>query len=244
MKPEIEILIKSIAELKASIVQNSNIKNMNLIIALCGTGGAIVGGIITVLLNLLKDKIMFKQNLQKEDHVRKQELLKREEDLTRKLVSRLFGLSFSIMHYAKEYNQCAVSGSYYCRMVDLEVDNESRKLFIELMREQNNQAQTLLSAFITNIQELSEIVGEYVYLMPDSKVGKAYTDFLKTEFHVKYNFENLATKVEVTNYRTKILNEHIKKLDLIVKNVFEIVQIIGDESQNKFKNTPVQSYQV
>ena len=44
---------------------------------------------------------MFKQKLLKEERTHKLELAKRDDDLIRKLISRLFGLNFAVLHTAK-----------------------------------------------------------------------------------------------------------------------------------------------
>jgi hypothetical protein len=237
MNPETEALIKSIAELKTAIVLNNEPKAPSLLIALWGSIGALVGSIITVLMNLFKEKFMFKQNKSKEERIRKQESAIRDDDLIRKLISRVLGLNFSIMHTVKAYNLNAVSGGYYCRLVELSNDKDSKLLTLELMREQNNQAELNLSKFIANIRELSEIVGEYMYLIPESKLGGLYAKFIKTEFHISYDFKAFNTEAEASDYRIKIITEHAKKLELIANTVFEMIAKIEEEGHQKFKES-------
>jgi hypothetical protein len=208
---------------------------MNLIVALCSIGGAIFGGIITVFMNLYKDKIMFDKNRKKEEQTRKFELLKREEDLIRKLVSRLFGFRYSIPHFAKVRNECAVTSGYYSRLADLENNRDAKLVLIELMREQNNKAEAGMTNFIASIQELTEIIGEYLYLMPESNVGQAYTKFTNMEFHINLDFKDFNSQVELADYRMKTMNEYIPILELMANNIFNIVQIIDTESRDNFK---------
>jgi hypothetical protein len=208
---------------------------MNNITALFGAIGVVIGGIITSLLSLWKEKIMFRQNLIKEDRIRKDELFKREDDLVRRLISRLFGLNFAIIHSAKVYNVCLIDGAYYCRMADLEVNRVERPVFIELMREQNNLAQSGLAKFVGNIQELSEIIGEYAYLMPETKVGEAYSKFICLEFHTKYNFESINNVEDLKKHREIIIIEQLKKNEVISQNIVDILKIVGDESHKKYK---------
>lgn len=199
---------------------------------------ALLGSVLAIIANGFKENFFFKRTLKKEEKIRALNKIQNDDDLIRSMSAKLVGLNYVLLGALKMYNEKFITHQLYHRMAELERENEAlNKFYVDESIAYLKISDSLYEKIMDIHSKYGEIVGEFVYIIPESKVIPLYKDLIALNFYKVFDFTRYYNFAEANTYRTDLLQEYLKvDLENIHKKSVAVMDMIHTEGKEKFNN--------
>lgn len=198
--------------------------------------GTVIGAICTAFFGLMRDNIMFNKQAKKEEKILRERRREEENNITKRLVARLFGTHNELIGSYYLFIENYFSHCCYVRLAEVETEKSNKEFFNNLALTSEVRHNESKEKIFKILREYSEILGEYAYLNPKTKVADSYNLLIKSQPNLVADFSKVNTFKEAEALRFEL----IKKYNAILANETEpkglaVVHCMEIESKEKFK---------